>query len=54
VLTVHGMVVIPVTLLGAIFLYRAFPRFFSSRGGGESPAQEPRNDASPQEAYREA
>jgi uncharacterized protein (TIRG00374 family) len=54
VLTVHGMVVIPVTLLGAIFLYRAFPRFFSSRGGGESPAQEPRSDASRQEAYREA
>lgn len=31
VLTVHAMVVLPVTILGAIFLRRAFPRLFSGK-----------------------
>lgn len=42
VLTVHAMVVIPVTILGAIFLRSAFPRLFNRRG---KPVQE---------AYKEA
>jgi uncharacterized protein (TIRG00374 family) len=42
VLTVHAMVVIPVTILGAIFLRSAFPRLFDRR---REPVQE---------AYKEA
>jgi hypothetical protein len=43
VLTVHALVVVPVTILGAIFLRTAFPRVFGAR-----------RDRSAQEAYREA
>ena len=43
VLTVHAMVVIPVTILGAVFLRSAFPRIFGGR----------RKDAA-QGAYKEA
>jgi uncharacterized protein (TIRG00374 family) len=43
VLTVHALVVIPVTILGVIFLRSAFPRVFGTR---EEPV--------PQEAYKEA
>ncbi len=43
VLTVHAMVVIPVTILGAVFLRSAFPRIFGGR----------RKDAA-QRAYKEA
>jgi uncharacterized protein (TIRG00374 family) len=42
VLTVHALVVLPVTVLGAVFVRSAFPRVFGSR------------DAASQEAYREA
>jgi hypothetical protein len=42
VLTVHALVVLPVTVLGALFLRSAFPRVFGGR------------DAAAQEAYREA
>jgi hypothetical protein len=52
VLTVHALVVIPVTLLGVLFLHRAFPRVFRFRR--EESAQEPRGETSAQEAYREA
>jgi uncharacterized protein (TIRG00374 family) len=38
VLTVHALVVIPVTILGALFLRRAFPRVF--RGRGDTTANE--------------
>ena len=31
VLPVHAMVVLPVTILGALFLRRAFPQLFSRR-----------------------
>ena len=31
VLTVHAMVVLPVTILGALFLRRAFPRLLGGR-----------------------
>jgi uncharacterized protein (TIRG00374 family) len=44
VLTVHAMVVIPVTILGAVFLRSAFPRVFGTRLD-EEPTQE---------AYKEA
>ncbi len=44
VLTVHAMVVIPVTILGAIFLRSAFPRVFGVH----------RHEEAIQEAYKEA
>ncbi len=34
VLTVHAMVVLPVTILGALFFRRAFPRVFGGRAAG--------------------
>ena len=43
VLTVHAFVVIPVTILGAIFLRTAFPRLF--RGRGEPNVREAYEDA---------
>lgn len=39
VLTVHAMVVIPVTLLGVLFLRSAFPRVFRTRGQAEPVGQ---------------
>ena len=45
VLTVHALVVLPITILGAIFLRNAFPRVFGS------PSPDPTTQ---QEAYREA
>jgi glycosyltransferase 2 family protein len=45
VLTVHAMVVIPVTILGAVFLRFAFPRVFGARSRESEPIQE---------AYKEA
>jgi glycosyltransferase 2 family protein len=49
VLTVHALVVVPVTLLGVVFLYWAFPRAFSLR---RSRKAEPVAEVS--EAYKEA
>jgi uncharacterized protein (TIRG00374 family) len=48
VLTVHAMVVIPVTILGVIFLRSAFPRVFGAR---REPAHE---GETVHEAYKEA
>jgi hypothetical protein len=36
VLVVHAFVVIPVTILGAIFLRSAFPRVFGGRAEAEA------------------
>ncbi len=49
VLTVHAMVVIPITLLGIVFLRWAFPRAFSLRRW-----QEPQQEQPVKEAYKEA
>ena len=52
VLTVHAFAVIPVTILGAIFLFWAFPRAFRPWRRGQEhqqPVQEP-----VQEVYKEA
>jgi glycosyltransferase 2 family protein len=49
VLTVHALVVLPVTILGAIFLYWAFPRAFSLLRGKHREQQQ-----TVQEAYKEA
>jgi uncharacterized membrane protein YbhN (UPF0104 family) len=51
VLVVHALVVIPVTILGAIFLRGAFPRVFGlQREPREAPAQE----SSASQVYKEA
>lgn len=48
VLTVHAMVVIPITVLGIVFLRWAFPRAFSLRRPGKQ------QETHVQEAYKEA
>jgi hypothetical protein len=48
VLMVHAMVVIPVTLLGAVFLRGAFPRVFGV------PKEAPQEGSPVQQAYKEA
>lgn len=50
VLTVHALVVLPITILGAIFLYWAFPRAFSVLRRGRRQEQQ----QGVQEAYKEA
>ncbi len=50
VLTVHAMVVIPITILGIVFLRWAFPRAFSLRRSEPEPVQ----DAQVKGAYKEA
>jgi uncharacterized protein (TIRG00374 family) len=52
VLVVHAMVVIPVTLLGAVFLRGAFPSVFGIRR--ELPHEAPSQESSVSQAYKEA
>ena len=48
VLTVHAMVVIPITLLGIVFLHWAFPRAFSLR------RKQPPQETQVKKVYKEA
>ena len=57
VLTVHAMVVLPVTILGIVFVWTAFPRLFRTIFRREPTVEEQPVDAAEQhrsEAYREA